>query len=713
MKNILSASILLIGLSASSQITMEYELNLFPDTKGYDGKITICNNTGSTLPGGYQMKFQWPAVETIDYGLVIQNKGSESCDTLTLAIEEWETISDNTCSTFEIGGKYNPPMFLPPKGIGENGETIELVHSANSYIPGAENAGSSESEFYFGEDCFIKSPSELHIGEATLLEWGVATDMYFPDNKKSWAIANAHAHTLFNNLVGKEIITPNHFNATTLNESHCGCEDDIIVDPASSNPLTYQAGTVSDGCFQMTPTGWLQIEQFFPELVDGLSHSSIVSGDYVRSCLLRTYYDMTSLLYWEKVKCYNQLELFENSNDPYLAEEMFEMAFYRGFDFSGIEAIFNSKRNLYESSENVVEELYSNGDVDNGAVIYGMRQRNNAKQLDNNLTATWAENSMYYDPGIFNWRGWYNDDISWTDINAYLDEISPLFPRVDFSNVKTKVQTAFNEINSEGTIPFTQLGPVIDAIVLALPAYDGNKGMSVIYNNDISQCTSSSGISISSCSALCPGEKGEITVNLMGTPPFNFEIQGPNNEIYSQTNIPGSPVILEVEDPGKYVVSSFSDAISSPFINCHFAHAYVDNKGTSDADWDLTSLDNEKNCIEGPLNIIGTGPGPWEIYYEKDGITQDPISFSDSPYEVLSEQIPGTYKVTRMIAGGCDSPNNSEVEVCLITSEESILSHNYSIYPNPIVKGNSLIISGQDYISEVLIIDGLGKIKGD
>jgi len=94
--------------------------------------------------------------------------------------------------------------------------------------------------------------------------------------------------------------------------------------------------------------------------------------------------------------------------------------------------------------------------------------------------------------------------------------------------------------------------------------------MSVIYNNDITQCISSPEIYISSCSALCPGEKGEITVNLIGTPPFNFEIQGPNIEIYSQTSIQGFPVILEVEAPVKYVVSSFSDATSSPFINCYF-----------------------------------------------------------------------------------------------------------------------------------------------
>ena len=102
--------------------------------------------------GGYQMKFHWPAAGTMDFGLVSQDKGLEYCYTVMLAIEECETKSDITYSTFEIGEKHNPPMFLPPKDIRKNGETIELVHSTNYYIPGAVNARSSESEFYFGED---------------------------------------------------------------------------------------------------------------------------------------------------------------------------------------------------------------------------------------------------------------------------------------------------------------------------------------------------------------------------------------------------------------------------------------------------------------------------------------------------------------------------------------------------------------------------------
>lgn len=702
MKNLYCILFFLYILKGFSQITMEFELSLFPDTKQYDGTITICNNSGKQLPGGYTFEVVWPALKTMTYGLSIEKSGVNSCDTQLLSTATWDIISNGSCKTIEIGGVYEAPMFLPPRGISSLGDTITLIHSNKSYIPGAENAGSPNSTFYFKKECFISSPKEIQLGEATLLEWGVPTDMFFPDNKKSWAIANAHAHTLFNNLVGKEIITPNHFNATTLNESHCGCEDGLINDPNALNPLSYQAHTVSDGCFQMTPTGWLQIEQFFPEFLNGLSHSNIVTGDYVRSCLLRTYYDMTSLLYWEKVKCYNPIEMITKSKDPYLAEELFGMAFYRGFDFNGIDKIFKTEREKYLLSENIVEELYTTKDVDNGTVIYGMRQRNNAKQLDNNTNVSWAKNSMYYNPNLFKWKGWYNDAIYWTNIEDYLEEIAPLFPNVNLTILKTKLQPVFNENSVNNTIPFSKLGPVIDEIVLNLPAYDGNKGMSVIYNSDMITCNSSA-ISITSCKELCPGEKGEITINLMGTPPFNYTIIGSNNEEYTGTNILGSPVILEVNDPGKYTVQSFSDAFYSPFINCHFASTIVKNAGTDDVFWNESKMNDHSNCVKDELTLIGTGFGPWTIDYTLNDQVQKQIQFSISPYKLSNSPVSGVYKITQMQAGGCTSPNNSEITVCLPVNVKENRKQSSKIFPNPLQKGDMLRILNSQHITQIKI----------
>jgi hypothetical protein len=691
-----------------AQITMEYNLSLFPDTKTYDGQVKLCNNSGKNLDGEYSFKVQWPAIETMNYGFNITPSGNNICDSLTLTTQSWDLIANNTCKTIDIGGLYNPPMFIPAKGIGLNGEEITLVHSSNSYIPGAENGGSITPKFYFDKDCFIASPKILKIGEATLLEWGIAVDMFFPENKKGWAIANAHAHSLFNNLVGKEIITPNHYNACALNESLCGCESDIIPDPSSTNPLKYAAHTVPDGCFQFTPTGWLQVNQFFPEFLDGLSHSKNVPGDYVRSCILRAYYDMSSLLYWEKVKCFKPLEMFEKSKDPYLAEELFGMAFYRGSDFAGLDKIFKTKRSNYVESENVVETLHQSGDVDNGSVIYGMRQRNNAKQLDNNTEASWATNSMYYNPSIFKWKGWYDDNIFWNDIVNYLDEIAPIYKSVNFNLIKNELQIVFNEISVEGKIPFTQLGPVIDKIVLLLPAFDGNQGMNKLYNSSMLSCNSSA-ISISSCSNLCPGEKGKITVNLMGVPPFDYSIEGPNGEIYSNSNVLGSPVILDVNDPGKYTVLSFSDANDSPFINCHHSSAVVKNKGNSDVDWDYSNISLDDNCSNGPLVLIGTGDSPWKITYERNNIEQETIYFSSSPFLIDQNPNPGIYKITKMDAGGCVSPNNSEITICNPTNTSNISESNLSIYPNPSLSHETIKIESNKEISFIEIYDSSGK----
>lgn len=662
------------------------------------------------MPGGYTFKVLWPSVQSVTYGLVLNRSGSENCDTVSLSTESWTPIGPGACEVISIGGDFEPPMFTPPKGIGSDGQIVTLVHSASSYIPGSENGGSATPEFYFDESCFIPSPAQLQIGEATLKEWGVKTDIYIPDNKKGWAIANAHAHSLLTNLVGMDIITPNHFNACALNESHCGCESDIIPDPASANtPLSYQAISVADGCFQFTNTGWLQLQQFFPEMVEGLSHSSIISGNYAKSCIMRAYYDMTALLYWEKVRCWDPIGMLQNTNDPYLIESLLGIAFYRGMDEDYFGTFFNSKRADYLASENIIQDAFDSGDAETGALNYGARQRNNAKQLDNNTVASWATNSQYYSPSDFSWRGWYNDAISWSDMTAYFDEIDVMFPDLDWSSISAQVQVVFNGLNSESPVPFTQLGPVIDQLVLLLPAYDGNKGMSGIYNSDILSCNTYSAISISSCSTLCPGEEGEITVNLMGTPPFDYSITGPNGEVYEQTNLQGSPVVLNVSDPGDYTVHHFSDANGSPFINCHFGHTTVHNSGTDDVYWDTTNVDEVNNCVEGNLNLVGTGVGPWTVEYEYNGVDQDEIIFSSSPFTFGDERPDGNYKITRMVAGGCDSPNNSEVEVCLTVGQEE-LNASSIVYPNPINNGDLLSIQSSASIKTIKLFDNYGRI---
>lgn len=556
------------------QVTMEFRLNTYPDSETYNGKLILCNNSGKSLSGGYEIKCVWPSIESINYGVSFSSFGTESCDSVILKTESWETISNGSCKAIDIGGKYNPPMFLPPKGIGNNIHEVELVHSANSYRPEAVDAGPTSSEFYFNRACFISTANQIKLGEATLYEWGSTVDMFIPDNKKKWALANAHAHTLFTNLVGEEIVSINHYNASALNESRCGCESNIVNDPSATNVLSYQASTVNDGCFQISSNGWAQLNQFYPQMLQGLNSSSIVSGDYSRSCILKAYYDMTALLYWEKANCLKPFDAFKKTNDPYFAEEVLGMAFYKGFDPAVFKTIFNSNREAYIISENIVEDLKKNAEADNLILEYGRRIRNTTKQLDNNTSASWATGSPTHNTAVSNWRGWYNDDIYINDINAYLDEIKPMFTGVNWTDLKNIILNRFNEINLGNPIPFTQIGPIIDEIVLFLPAYDGNKGMSAVYHSDITSC-SAAAISMSSCSKLCPEEEGDITVNLMGTPPFNFTLATPYGDIV-KSNVTKSVVTIKVNGPGDYKVISYNDLIYSPLLNCQFTNITIE-----------------------------------------------------------------------------------------------------------------------------------------
>lgn len=556
-----------IANSLLAQVTMEFRINTYPDTKTFEGKLVLCNNTGSTLLGGYEIQCVWPSVETVDYGVSLLSSGSESCDSIILKTESWDMVSNGGCKSIDVGGDYNPPMFLPPKGVGNQVHAVVLKHSASSYKPEAVDAAPAAEEFYFKRECFIPTASEIHLGEATLYEWGSTIDVFIPDNKKKWALANAHAHTLFTNMAGAEIVSINHYNASSLNESRCGCESDIVNDPSATNLLSYQASTVNDGCFQISSNGWAQLNQFYPEMLKGLSFSNVVTGNYARGCILKAYYDMTTLLYWEKAQCLNPVQAFQETNDPYFAEEVLGMAFYQGFNQELFTTIFQSDRSTYLTSENIVKDLGTNTSGNNGILGYGARIRNSTKQLDNNVAATWVTNSATYKPSIFNWKGWYDDLISLSDINAYLEEIKPMFSGVNWVSVADAIEIKFNQLNEGAAVPFSQLGPVIDELVLSLPAYDGNRGMSAVYHSEIIAC-SATAISLSSCSELCPGETGEITVNLMGTAPFDFTVTTPNNGNITTNNVSNSVYTLEVTGPGEYQVFSYNDAVNSAALNC-------------------------------------------------------------------------------------------------------------------------------------------------
>jgi hypothetical protein len=71
--------------------------------------------------------------------------------------------------------------------------------------------------------------------------------------------------------------------------------------------------------------------------------------------------------------------------------------------------------------------------------------------------------------------GYYNGNIYWSDVSAYLDIITNFYwefaPATKLNPIKTRVQNAFVAISGSTStpIPFKQLGPVIDEILMSFP----------------------------------------------------------------------------------------------------------------------------------------------------------------------------------------------------------------------------------------------------
>lgn len=646
-------------------------------------EFTVCNTTTAPI-STFTFVFNWSGVSnvTVDNGLnVLQNGNNGVVEFEQL---QWGPALAPGCNNkFTVRMSYVTGMFPPTTGI-LNGATIPGI---TCYVPPSyENF---ECKKNFSDLCFLKTGPEIKIGEGTVRAWNSTLDVYIPTNRKGWAIGMAVAHTMFSNLMGFDCMSVNEYFSTAVQETNCGC-DGTVTAPAWAtniypvNPVVYcsdYSHGVAVGYFQEEyGTGWLELKQDIPCFIPKVDFDTFVVGKrFETQALAKVYHDYNNIAYWQYIKCWNPIGFLKNAKDPYAGEKMISLAYNRGMNSGDIATLLTTSRTAAMAAANILPYLNPPG----VGWVYAEQISRVTAVLDNNFAsvnpADAAANGVTF-PGIHSFHGYYDTQIAWTDISDYLDIISPMYAGVGVNAVtlKNAVQKVFNSINGGNSISFRyQLAPVIDAIVLNLPAFDPMSGLGAVYGNSGGNSCSFPTAVMTKSDTVCPGAPLILTIKLTGTPPWTFSYQDPKGKVVTLNNITTSPYTLTVADTGTYHLISVVDnsgdkgeVVCAPVIKAY---------STKGASADLLIVSS--SCKPKGLQIKFTGTGPWSIEYSKNGVLQTPINgITQNPYTLIASPAPlGVYVLTRLLANGCDITLKDTAIVDSIQSLNINISGNTSI----------------------------------
>ncbi len=325
---------------------------------------------------------------------------------------------------------------------------------------------------FFEAETFISSstpddPSKgtgLWLPEGDVVRGADVRPMYIPDNRPTWAISLAHAWNYSRNVLG-EVEHPklSYLMATVTQESEWACDKSAQWGVNVGHPLGYPFPDLADGCFQIEgpSSAFLFLGDIYPYRFQN-SHDDLISEDnFETSALAKVYYDLIASRAGQYRLGWEFEESIAATLDPYAFEKSISSWFNGGsYAFASNASFYNGSQdgNSYWSGLAATTSGYPEKIADNVSVLE-----------DNSGYATATGISA---GSTFN--GYYNELIYWSDFEAYLDTIQDFYHEIDMNAVKLAVKPVFVDIAGDEVtgVPFTQLGDVIDEIILQLPKED-------------------------------------------------------------------------------------------------------------------------------------------------------------------------------------------------------------------------------------------------
>ncbi len=326
---------------------------------------------------------------------------------------------------------------------------------------------------------------EIKIGQGRLNPiWGTTVDAYIPANKKTWAISMAHAAHLFRNVVKTDKIPANFYFATAAKESFCGCDNAIQAAPSGTAfPFTFQSASLGDGCFQIENlSAYTEMVTQYPQRFPAGQHANLIgNANFETAALGKAYYDIFTVKYWEVNKNWNPIGFFNNANDPNAAVKLMAVAYNRGLWYPELATVLSTNRAAAISATTISPYFIGNSygyDYQNALSNYTNILSNTMATVDPTLLA----NNPATGQSFNSFNSFYDPQVTWSEMDAYIEKIKVLYPTVNIPALKTNVQTVFNSINGGNSISFRyNLGQVLDALLLGLPADDPSANIATSY----------------------------------------------------------------------------------------------------------------------------------------------------------------------------------------------------------------------------------------
>ncbi|MFA8449581.1 MAG: T9SS type A sorting domain-containing protein [Bacteroidales bacterium] len=336
------------------------------------------------------------------------------------------------------------------------------------------------STFYLTPDRLYKA-GEIRLGEARLYPvWGVSYDANIPKNRKTWAIAMAHAHQIFRNVLCWAEYPMSGWFATPLKESACGCDPNIENDSSLPFPIKYYVQDDRDGCYQIEGynSAYAELSRLYPDRFPSGTHDKYIAKDaFETSAIAKAYYDIGAFRFMEVGKGYKIYEFLNEAKDPLAPVKLISAAYNRGWWSEVLNNILVKKRSESIKSDDILDFFGTESVAkDHAAQIsqYVLVMTDQAYKLKPELIAVNPETREPYNY----FKGYYDEPIEWADIVSYLDKISPLYSKVNMNMVKEKAKKVFDSKNNGSSISFRyDLGDILDEIMLNLPVDDPTKGI--------------------------------------------------------------------------------------------------------------------------------------------------------------------------------------------------------------------------------------------
>lgn len=447
------------------------------------GGNTTCNvpNGLTANPSATYALISWAATGAATYEVQYKPNSAASWATKTTSTNA-VTIDNLTASTayqVQVRGVCSPTLSSAYSTLLSFTTT-----SANTGGGGNTNPCFAPATFNFTQSTYTPI-GEIKIGQARLHPiWGVTVDAYIPSNRKTWAMAMAHGAHLFRNVIKTDRVSPNFYFATAAKESFCGCDNGIQAMPSGTQfPFTYQSSSLGDGCFQIEDnSAYNELKLQYPQRFPTGQHANLIgSANFETASLSKAYYDIFTVKYWEVHKNWNPIGFFNNAADPNAAVKLMAVAYNRGLWYTELGTVLNTDRSNAISSTNISPYFINNNygyDYQNALTNYTNILGNTTSSLDPSLFATNPATGQPYNQ----FNSFYDPQLTWSDIDTYVEKIKVLYPTINFTTLKSNLQTVYNGINGGNSISFRyQFGQVLDALMLALPADDPSANIAATY----------------------------------------------------------------------------------------------------------------------------------------------------------------------------------------------------------------------------------------